>query len=260
MRIASLLLPALVLISLAAHVVGFGLVGDARAHTARAPAMVEMTMEPAKPPPPPPPPTEAKPPAEVPKVPERIVRAARPAPAPRPDAPPPPPPTTSAPPPPEAPADFTGTTLTNSGGEAWAAATGNGEAMTGPVGPAGGKRGPRVQPGVAHGTGSDASAPPVVGLGDLSQAPRAPDLNDDLAHNYPAEARRMGLAGKAVVRARVGADGQVRVIGIASESATGFGEACRRTLQHSRWQPPLDKRGRPVTTELSYTCRFQVGT
>jgi outer membrane biosynthesis protein TonB len=214
-----------------------------------------MTVAPApvaKPPEPVPVPEPA--PATAPEpAPVKVARA-RPAAAPKPEAQTTPPPAA-----PESPADFTGTTLTNDRGDAWSSATGNGAAMTGPVGPAGAKRGPVAKPGVIGGTGTT-QGPPVVALGDLSQAPAAPDLNDLLAHYYPHGLRQQGRSGKAVVRARIGADGQARVVSVLSESAAGFGDACRRTLHGSHWKPPLDRQGKPVATELSYTCRFEVGS
>ena len=77
---------------------------------------------------------------------------------------------------------------------------------------------------------------------------------------YPAEARRRGLHGKAVVRARVMPDGRLREIALVSESAAGagFGEACRQTLDGSRWSAPIDRDGKPVSTFINYTCRFEV--
>jgi TonB family protein len=75
---------------------------------------------------------------------------------------------------------------------------------------------------------------------------------------YPAEARRKGLEGKAVVRARVAPDGALQNLALVSETAPGFGEACRQTLQGSRWTAPVDKEGKAVSTIINYTCRFEV--
>jgi TonB family protein len=154
-----------------------------------------------------------------------------------------------------APADFSGLTLTNDGpGAGWATATGNGQSMKGPLGRAGGRR-----PG--HGGGGGAMAgdgPAIVGLGDLSRMPQAPDLRDKLARAYPAEARLRGLEGKAVVRARIMPDGRVRELALLSESAAGFGSACQETLRGSGWSPPLDRSGAAVSTFINYTCRFNV--
>jgi TonB family protein len=97
-----------------------------------------------------------------------------------------------------------------------------------------------------------------VGLADLSVPPKAPDLTDALAAAYPVDARSNGLTGKAVVRARVMPDGGVRELALVSESAPGFGAACQQTLRSSRWSPPLDRQGHPVSTFINYTCRFNV--
>jgi TonB family protein len=235
--------------SLGAHAVAFGGLGRGGWHDdgfgkKRKPALVEMTVSPPKP----------KPPEEALKADTATHKLALARPAHVKAAAPPP----SAAPPPaaESPADFTGTTLTNTGpGEGWASATGNGEKMNGPVGRPGAHITRRVVDGDPEGAGH---GPPVVGLGDLSRAPSAPDLADALAAAYPAEARAKGLTGKAIVRARVMPDGRVRELALVSESANGFGDACERTLRDSRWSPPVDHEGRPVSTFINYTCRFNV--
>jgi TonB family protein len=127
-------------------------------------------------------------------------------------------------------------------------------------------RGPVGRPG-ARATGRTvegaAAAPrkrgePVVGIDDLSRRPEAPELGSVLERFYPPDARSKGLAGRAVVRARVTADGELREVALLSETGTGFGAACRQTLAGSRWTPPLDRSGRPVSTVINYTCRFEV--
>jgi TonB family protein len=103
-----------------------------------------------------------------------------------------------------------------------------------------------------------AADPAVVAVADLSRRPEAPALQDVLERNYPVQARQSGQAGKAVVRARILPDGNVRDLLVVSESAPGFGRACRDTLAGSRWTPPLDREGRAVATIINYTCRFDV--
>jgi TonB family protein len=101
-------------------------------------------------------------------------------------------------------------------------------------------------------------APPLAKLSDLSRKPRAPSLDAALRDNYPPELRRRGLDGQAEVRVVITPGGRVSEIAVVSESASGFAEACRRTLLGSRWSEPLDRDGRPVSTRLTYRCRFQV--
>jgi protein TonB len=113
-----------------------------------------------------------------------------------------------------------------------------------------------------------AAPPKVVGaprasaslakLSDLSRKPRAPSLDAALRQNYPAELRRRGTEGQAEVRVVIDPRGRVGEIAVLSESATGFAEACRRTLLGSRWSEPLDRGGNPVSTRLTYRCRFQI--
>jgi len=240
-------LALLLLVSVGVHVALFGgLAGGrhpslAKTHK-RKPTEVSVTVAP----PPTPPPLAAK----VAPRPVAHKIAAR-APAPPPDAPPPPPPQA------ETPADFSGTTLTNDGpGEGWRSAVGNGEAMHGPIGEPGAKVTGRSRDGAT--APSPAKAAPVVALASLSRPPAPPDLNDALERHYPDAARKAGTPGQAVLKARVTAEGQVRDMVVVSQSAPGFGDACRATLRESTWTPPLDRDGQAVATFISYTCRFEV--
>jgi TonB family protein len=235
------------------HAVAFGGFGKRglsaeQAHAKRKPATVEMTVAAPKAPAPQ---TTAPP---RPPAPKPRLAMARPAARARvADAPPP----AAAPPrAAEAPADFTGQTLTADGpGAGWSSATGNGQKMNGPVGRPGARVTHRVVDGTPGGTGS---GPPVVGLGDLSRVPVAPNLSDKLAAAYPPDARARGVEGKAVVRARITPNGHVRDLTVISETARGFGAACELTLRGSEWSPPLDRDGRAVSTVINYTCRFDV--
>jgi hypothetical protein len=76
-----------------------------------------------------------------------------------------------------------------------------------------------------------------------------------LAH----QAAGVGRAGDAVVRVLIGADGRARVLRVISASALPLGEACRATVQGSRWRAALDRNGRPVPREVSYRCAFELG-
>ncbi|HEY7375267.1 MAG TPA: energy transducer TonB [Polyangia bacterium] len=240
-------LALLLIVSVAAHAALFTWAGrdrhvaQAKAHKRR-PSEVTVTVAPPKPPKAPEVKPEPKPVAH--KI---AVRA----PAPPPDAPPPPPPQA------ETPADFSGTTLTNDGpGDGWASAVGNGETMHGPIGRPGAKATARSQDGAV--APSRAKAAPVVALASLSRPPEPPDLNGALERHYPDAARKQGTPGQAVLKARITPEGQVRDMVVVSQSAPGFGDACRATLRESTWSPPLDRDGQPVATFISYTCRFEV--
>ena len=130
------------------------------------------------------------------------------------------------------------------------------EAMHGPIGTPGAKVTGRARDGVV-GPARDTDAP-VVPLASLSRPPAPPDLNAALERHYPEAARRQGTPGEAVLKARVTAEGRVRDLVVVSESAPGFGDACRATLRESVWSAPLDASGRPVATFVTYTCRFEV--
>ena len=154
----------------------------------------------------------------------------------------------------ETPADFSGTTLTNDGaGPGWASATGNGTAMNHPLG----RPGARITGRQVESAGQ-VIQPALTAAADLSRLPEAPRLEDALERNYPREARQSGQAGKAVVRARISAEGGVHDLTVISETGAGFGRACRDTLTGSRWMPPIDRAGHAVATIINYTCRFEV--
>ena len=206
-------------------------------------------------------PSPPPPPAPVPAALPRTVAARAPvARAPRPTAPRPAavrPTVATAEPPPAAaePADFSGVTLTNEGA-GWSSPVGDGAPMTGPLATPGSTSSSTPR-GRGHGP-EVAAGDRVVALGDLSRPPRAPDLDAQLAANYPRDARLAGTAGSAVVRARILVDGRVGPTRVVSESAAGFGVACQHTLAGSRWQPPLDAQQQAVATDLAYTCTFAV--
>jgi periplasmic protein TonB len=224
---------AFLAVSAATHAGFFGGLGR-RSHdppVRRPPSLVTMEVLKHPPRPIPVPAPRAPPPRPV----RRAVAVSRPAPA---VAPPPAP----APPP---VADFTGVTLTNDGaGAAWASATGDGRASSGPLGPAL----PPPRP----------AGPVVVGSSDLRRPPEAPPLDDVLARNYPQDERRQGITGTAVIRARILPDGQVQPLRVVSASRPAFADACRRTMVASRWSGPLDRQARPCATDISYTCRFEL--
>jgi protein TonB len=97
-----------------------------------------------------------------------------------------------------------------------------------------------------------------VPLADLARPPRAPRLDAALEKNYPTTARQSGIAGQAVLRVQVLADGRIGAVRHVSETYAGFADACERTVKSGVWEPPLERDGKPVATEITYTCRFDV--
>ncbi|HEY6080269.1 MAG TPA: TonB family protein [Polyangiaceae bacterium] len=196
---------------------------------------------------PPPAPAEPSEPAPPPPAPAPTPKLARAAPEPA-----------SAPAAPPLESPNAGVTLASTG-------DGAGNAIVLPLGDGG-----RLEPARARVAGAPvaaaqpartvpvASEPVLVAVGDLSSRPSPPALGPSLERHYPAEARRGGLSGSAKVRARIDPDGVVRRVALLDESAVGFGSACSRALQGSRWGAPKDKAGRSVATEIRYTCRFVV--
>jgi len=164
-------------------------------------------------------------------------------------------PATTAPAPNTAPAlDLSGVTLSNDSDSGFAMPLGDGSALHGPIG-SGAPRAPAAATAAAP---SAPKAPALVDAHDLSERPRPPALTALLRENYPEEARQRGLRGQASLRARIDADGVIRSARVLSESAAGFGAACRRTVLGSRWSAPRDKNGGAVATEIVYTCHFEV--
>lgn len=148
----------------------------------------------------------------------------------------------------EAAADFTGTLMTSDGpGVGVRAGTAGG-----------GSGGPGATPGPTAPATVRANGPRFVAAGDLSKPPRPPALDGALERNYPADARRAGVAGRAVLRVKIRADGRVGRVERVSETWQGFGEACERTVRSAPWEPPVDQDGALVETEITYTCRFEI--
>ncbi len=199
--------------------------------------------------------------------PEPIVERVRPEPRPQPREPEPAP---AEPPPEPAPAveaieEFAGVTLTNPTGESWQSNLGSGAPIEGPIGPPNAQVTGRRRHGQAGGTPGgtgEATGPVVVPASDLSRQPGPPNerLRELLRNLYPREAAQLGVEGHADVRVRVHPDGTVQPLSVVRETYEGFGEACRRALrQGGRWEPPLDREGRPVLTETRFRCGFTVG-
>lgn len=167
--------------------------------------------------------------------------------------------TEPAPSPAPTPAELTGSTLASLDGPGWDAPKGSG-----------GERREALLPGVSRRVVSTSrrirhpapqaapQAPPVLALAELSKHPVPPSLAQALERNYPNDARRQGQSGEAKVRARIESNGQVKLAKVAFESAQGFGAACLTTLLGSQWSAPLDKKGKPVATWVSYRCKFRI--
>jgi protein TonB len=245
------------LLSVAVHAGTFMALGLVPGDVPIAPlAAVEMEVveQPAPPPPveEPPPVAEAEPvPAPPPKP---VVQRAPKAPK------EPPPPEEATPPAPaeETIADFSGTTLTGSGG--WATSVGSGAPMDAPIGAptaaVTGRNKAGVAGGVVGGTGER-----VLGPGDLSRGPLPPSsdlLNAALERSYPKAARQQGIEGVARIRLRVHASGKLQPLATLSETYPGFAEACKSSLREVSFQPAVDKAGQAVATDITYKCDFTV--
>jgi protein TonB len=195
-------------------------------------------------------PTPQEEPAK-PKAPPKPVAAPKPA-----EPPPQAPPKAAS----EAPVDLTGVTLTGDDGASWSSVIGNGQAMTGPAARIGVKTG-KDKAGSPQGVvGGKGNAPVLVPEASLARKPIAPEGMDALLEQYfPSRARAQGVSGSALLRVRILSDGRVGEMQTVRETGDyGFGSACMKALRQRRWQPPLDKGGQPVSTEIRYSCEFEV--
>jgi len=215
---------------------------------------VEMEIIEPEPPPPPPPKVE-EPPKPLEPEPPRPKAAPKPAPK----AAEPEPPKQEAKPAPEAPVDLTGVTLTGGDG-AWSSVVGSGGALTGPAPRVAGVTGRDRSGSTAGMIDGKGNKPVLVAEASLSRAPVPPDgMNALLEQNFPPRARAQGVSGSALLRVTILADGRVGDMRVMRETGDyGFGAACQKMLKQRRWQPPLDRRGQPVATEVRYSCEFEV--
>jgi TonB family protein len=242
-------------ISLGSHMALLAVLGFMPSPAALLKQQVEMEILAEEPPPPPPPPAAEppkplEPPEARPKAPKAAPKIAEPTPPkaePKPTA--------------EAPVDLTGVTLTGGDGSSWSSVVGNGSALNGPAARIGRTTGNNRAGSNDGAIGGQGKAPALVNEASLSRKPIPPEGMDALLlQYYPARARAQGVAGSAMLRVRILADGRVGDMRLVRESDDyGFGDACMKLLRLRRWQAPLDRHGQPVSTEISYLCEFEVG-
>jgi len=197
--------------------------------------------EPAEPEPvkPPPEPKTFKAPKEPPKAPEEPPAAA-----------------------PETPVAFDNIVLTNEGDEpsSWAMDPGSGESREGPIGRPDAVVTGRSRDGTVGGIIGGTGIGVIVDVGDLSRQPIPPSLKRKLEKLYPKKARQEGIEGEVVIRLQIAPDGLPAKIRLISEDPAGYelGQACIKTLRGEKWQPPIDKAGKAVTSRVTYRCGFEI--
>jgi TonB family protein len=172
----------------------------------------------------------------------------------------PPEPEEPQPPGKEAPIDFPGLTLTSEDGVgSWSTVVGTGESFKGPV-VAPRKKSKTAALGSGNGSGKGGGKLSRVVKKDLSRPPVPPEnMDQTLVRNYPLLAKKQGIEGTAVMRAQITTTGQVATVTLIRETFDGFGRACEKTIRSGQWRPKLDKRGRAIASDITYTCRFEVG-
>jgi TonB family protein len=163
---------------------------------------------------------------------------------------------------PETPVAFDNIVLTNDGDEpaSWAMDPGSGKSSDAPIGRPDAVVSGRSRDGIVGGVIGGTGIGVIVDVGDLSKQPIPPALKAKLEKLYPKKARQEGIEGEAVIRLQIAPDGFPSKIRIISESPEGYelGKACMKTLQGERWQPPIDKSGKPVSTRVTYRCGFEI--
>src|SRR5690606_10581114 len=96
---------------------------------------------------------------------------------------------------------------------------------------------------------------------DLSRPAIAPHLKPYVDRNFPVAAKLARAEGRATVSATIRPDGtptDIRVVHV-DPRGRGFGETCTRTLHHGpAWKPELNRDGRPVSSQVTYTCRSEL--
>ncbi|QQR89232.1 MAG: energy transducer TonB [Myxococcales bacterium] len=122
---------------------------------------------------------------------------------------------------------------------------------------------PKTRTGSGEGSGSGqtfGSPDGIVSVSNLARKPAPPsDIQNTLERNYPKQAQRLGIEGTARLKLRINPDGRPSNFKVLSQTGShGFAEACSKTLSEGRWQPPLDKNGKAVATEISFTCVFEI--
>jgi len=163
---------------------------------------------------------------------------------------------------PETPVAFDNIVLTNEGDEpsSWAIDPGSGESREGPIGKPDAVVTGRSREGIVGGILGGTGIGVVVDVGDLSKRPIPPSLKQKLERLYPKKAKQEGVEGEAVVRLQVGPNGLPSKIQLITEDPVDykFGQICKQALRGAKWEPPLDKDGKPVSTRVTFTCGFEI--
>ena len=161
----------------------------------------------------------------------------------------------TSPPEAEEPLDF-GDLLLASSGDGPAIPARDGTEANGPA---------RSQSGSQNGTGNgttvaSGSGPSTEAFASLSRRPEPPDISRLLENNFPSKARTQGREGRALIKLKIDASGTATVIKTLSDSDPdlGFGAACSKTLNGTKWSPPIGRKGNPVATYVEYSCNFRI--
>ena len=228
-------------------------------------AMVEMAIvtvpPPPKieepPPPPPPPPPEEKAPPPPPKIaakaPPRVLDPTPPPPAPPPETPPPPAPGPAESDEPPAPYQFTMPASAQGG------ATMPVQEGSGPRGTARGTPGGRGN-GSGGAPDSTGTGPRVASIASVKRQP-VPDGDFDyvdLARDYPADAKRLGIDGQVQVRLLVDDKGRVAQTKLLKGLGYGLDERAISLARTFKFKPALDSSDQPVAMWITWSFNFEL--
>jgi TonB family protein len=123
---------------------------------------------------------------------------------------------------------------------------------------------PRGERAIAASLDGEAAPYLFVVLEPLKAYPKSevnpPDVMPKLIHRvqpvYPPEARKGGIDGVVILRARIGTDGVVHDLRAFRSEPMGLTEAAIEAVDQWRYEPAKDASGRPVDAVLTVTISF----
>jgi TonB family protein len=87
--------------------------------------------------------------------------------------------------------------------------------------------------------------------------PEGSRVRAELERRYPPRLRSLSVEGRAVVRVRIRANGELGRISVMSATEAEFGDACSAALREiGGWRAGVGPNGQPAATDIRYTCEF----
>ncbi len=83
-------------------------------------------------------------------------------------------------------------------------------------------------------------------------------LQHEVRAEYPAEAKRLNVEGKVLLKVGVDRRGAIRLVRVIKSAGHGFDQAAEKALWQFRFSPARTQDGRPVDRQFTYTYTFQL--